>query len=141
MKLRPRFVALALALSLSLRCAGLVAGACNDRSFRLWDVHTERVRHTVSAHAHNAKVFAIRFSADGATLVTGSTDRSLKVWDLAGGACRVAKAPSGGTLRAPSACNALDVADDGSTIVSGHQVTAAPIAPISLVLIRPRPSS
>ena len=56
--------------------------------------------------------------------MTGSTDRSLKLWDLAGGACRAAKAlGSGGTLRAPSACNALDVSDDGATIVSGHQVT------------------
>jgi WD40 repeat protein len=36
---------------------------------------------------HTAPVFAVTFSKDGKTLISGSLDRSLKVWDLDQGSC------------------------------------------------------
>lgn len=46
--------------------------------------------------------------------VTGSTDRTLRFWDLSRGLC--AK-----TMRASSTCNSVDISGDGVTCISGHQ--------------------
>mmetsp|Transcript_34961 Transcript_34961/g.93552 ORF Transcript_34961/g.93552 Transcript_34961/m.93552 type:complete len:223 (-) Transcript_34961:99-767(-) len=47
-------------------------------------------------------------------MITGSTDRTLKLWDtLSGREVR--------TLRSSSTCNAVDFSGEGATVVSGHQ--------------------
>lgn len=57
-----------------------VAGACADSKVRVWDVATERVKQTFTGH--RGKVQAVKWSADGRTLVTGGADRTIMIWDV-----------------------------------------------------------
>jgi U3 small nucleolar RNA-associated protein 12 len=55
---------------------------------RLWDTSSQTCLVTLSGHA--GAVTALRFSADGALLGSGSADTTLVVWDVVGeaGLCR-----------------------------------------------------
>jgi WD40 repeat protein len=58
--------------------ARIVAG-CEDKTARVYDARTGRQLAVLEGHA--ASVTAVAFGADG-TIVTGSADKSVKVWEL-----------------------------------------------------------
>ncbi|XP_076222119.1 autophagy-related protein 16-1-like isoform X2 [Nomia melanderi] len=68
--------------------------------------------HTLTGHC--GKVMAAKFLGEPSKVVTGSYDRTLKIWDLRSKACIETKF-------AGSSCNDLVTSDgEGSTIISGH---------------------
>ncbi|CAD1469783.1 unnamed protein product, partial [Heterotrigona itama] len=68
--------------------------------------------HTLTGHC--GKVMAAKFLGEPSKVVTGSYDRTLKIWDLRSKACIETKF-------AGSSCNDLVTSDGaGSTIISGH---------------------
>jgi autophagy-related protein 16 len=70
------------------------------------------LQHTLTGHS--GKVMAAKFLGEASKVVTGSHDRTLKIWDLRSRACIETKF-------AGSSCNDLVIVDSsGSTIVSGH---------------------
>ncbi|XP_074114503.1 autophagy-related 16 isoform X5 [Cotesia typhae] len=90
----------------------LILGASNDFASRVWSVNDLRLRHTLTGHC--AKVLAAKFLGEPSKVVTGSHDRTLKIWDLRSRACIETKF-------AGSSCNDLVTSDGaGSTIISGH---------------------
>ncbi|TPX35197.1 hypothetical protein SeMB42_g07202 [Synchytrium endobioticum] len=101
----------------SVMCVGfskasdLVLGTSNDHTVKIWALNTNRLKHTLTGHI--GKVFAARF-ADSSRVVSGSHDRTIKLWDLTRGYCTK-------TIFTLSSCNDLTLMDDdGSMIVSGH---------------------
>nr|CAD7264068.1 unnamed protein product [Timema shepardi] len=70
------------------------------------------LQHTLTGHSN--KVMAAKFLGEPTKVVTGSYDRTLKIWDLRSRACI-------NTKFAGSSCNDLVTSDgSGSTIISGH---------------------
>jgi WD40 repeat protein len=57
-----------------------VASGGQDRLIRLWDVSTGR--ELVRWEGHEAAVTSLTFHPDGNTLVSGSEDGTLKLWNL-----------------------------------------------------------
>jgi WD40 repeat protein len=60
----------------------LLATGSYDRTARIWDVPTGRLRHVLRHHGY---VLAEEFSPDGRSLVTSSEDGAAYVWDVASG--------------------------------------------------------
>ncbi|HEU5227251.1 MAG TPA: protein kinase [Ktedonobacteraceae bacterium] len=60
--------------------AANIAGAIH-----VWETSTGRSLHILRAHTHNAH--SLRLSADGRWLVSGSPDRTARLWDLKVGRC------------------------------------------------------
>ncbi|XP_076283037.1 autophagy-related 16 isoform X2 [Lasioglossum baleicum] len=90
----------------------LILGASNDYASRVWTVSDLRLKHTLTGHC--GKVMAAKFLGEPSKVVTGSYDRTLKIWDLRSKACTETKF-------AGSSCNDLVTSDSaGSTIISGH---------------------
>ncbi|XP_062521321.1 autophagy-related protein 16-1-like [Corticium candelabrum] len=91
----------------------LVLGSSNDHSARVWGVTDQRCRHALTGHSN--KVMTARFlGGDAIRVVTGSHDRTLKVWDLRSKSCVK-------TIFAGSSCNDLVVSDGaGACVISGH---------------------
>ncbi|XP_065170258.1 autophagy-related protein 16-1 isoform X2 [Atheta coriaria] len=90
----------------------LLLGASNDFASRVWSVVDQRLKHTLTGHS--GKVLAAKFLGEASKVVTGSHDRTLKIWDLKSRACIETKF-------AGSSCNDLVTADSGgSSIISGH---------------------
>nr|AWV66678.1 autophagy-related protein 16 [Brachionus koreanus] len=96
----------------------LIAGTSFDFACRLWSMNDHRLRlstgdvqptHTLTGHTN--KVLSGKFLGV-MKVVTGSYDRTLKVWDLMQKACIK-------TLFAGSSCNDL-VTLDSQSIISGH---------------------
>ncbi|XP_076751805.1 autophagy-related 16 isoform X2 [Xylocopa sonorina] len=90
----------------------LILGASNDFASRVWTVNDFRLKHSLTGHCE--KVMAAKFLGEPSKVVTGSYDRTLKIWDLRSKACIETKF-------AGSSCNDLVTSDGaGSTIISGH---------------------
>ena len=58
----------------------LLAAACTDRKIRIWDVNSQILQCTLSAHSTLAQ--CLKFSPDGALLATGGLDRTLMLWSV-----------------------------------------------------------
>ncbi|XP_050087949.1 autophagy-related protein 16-1 [Anopheles aquasalis] len=87
----------------------MILAASNDSASRMWSVVDHRLRHTLTGHS--GKVLAAKFLGS-AFLVTGSHDRTLKIWDLKNRSCTETKF-------AGSSCNDL-VTTDSFSFISGH---------------------
>ena len=66
---------------------------------------------------HQHKITCVRFfgGSSDKCVISGSADRSLKIWDISRKTYRQTL-----TLRHGSSCNCVDVATDSVTAVSGH---------------------
>ncbi|XP_028274756.1 autophagy-related protein 16-1 isoform X2 [Parambassis ranga] len=83
--------------------------ASNDFASRIWTVDDSRLRHTLTGHS--GKVLSARFLLDNARIVSGSYDRTLKLWDLRSKVCMK-------TVFAGSSCN--DIVCTEQCVMSGH---------------------
>jgi WD40 repeat protein len=79
----------------------------------LWDVPTGRLLHTFTGHV--ARVVAVAFCPDGRYGLSGSLDRTLRLWDLEARTCRAIAPVDSSPL-------AIAVASDSHTTVVGDQV-------------------
>uniref|UniRef100_A0A0K8RZ25 Autophagy-related protein 16-1-like n=1 Tax=Crotalus horridus TaxID=35024 RepID=A0A0K8RZ25_CROHD len=62
--------------------------ASNDYASRIWTMDDHRLRHTLTGHS--GKVLSAKFLLDKARIVSGSHDRTLKLWDLRSKVCKEA---------------------------------------------------
>uniref|UniRef100_A0A674D3N4 ATG16 autophagy related 16-like 1 (S. cerevisiae) n=1 Tax=Salmo trutta TaxID=8032 RepID=A0A674D3N4_SALTR len=83
--------------------------ASNDFASRLWTVDDYRLRHTLTGHS--GKVLPALFLLDNTLIVSGSYDRTLKLWDLRSKFCMK-------TVFAGSSCN--DIVCTEQCVMSGH---------------------
>ncbi|KAK3604095.1 hypothetical protein CHS0354_010401, partial [Potamilus streckersoni] len=88
----------------------MLLAASNDFASRVWSLTDQRLRHTLTGHS--AKVLAAKFLGEAGKVVSGSHDRTIKIWDLLCKACVK-------TIFAGSSCNDL-VTLHGTNIISGH---------------------
>lgn len=88
----------------------LLAGA-TDKTAQIWSITSERVKHTLNGHQD--RVTACSFAYDKDRCVTGSADRTIKIWDVNKG--NIIK-----TVMCGSSCTSLKVAKDNLRIISAH---------------------
>ncbi|GAX15373.1 hypothetical protein FisN_8Lh333 [Fistulifera solaris] len=91
----------------------LVAGASTDKTCRVWNVRTQRMLHHLVGHQH--KVNCVRLNGSEKSVITASSDRSIKVWDINRTTYRQTT-----TLRHSSTTSCLDIPSDPNTLCSGH---------------------
>jgi WD40 repeat protein len=53
--------------------------------YKLWNVHLGTCLKVLEGHAN--EVWSVTWSLDGQTLVSGSTDETIKFWDVETGVC------------------------------------------------------
>nr|QCC87394.1 autophagy protein ATG16 [Bursaphelenchus xylophilus] len=87
----------------------LLLSACSDNTVYLFNTDDKRRRFAFTGHSD--KVMAARFIAQANRIVSGSSDRTLRIWDINSGACVR-------TLMPASMCS--DVATCNRGIASSH---------------------
>lgn len=88
----------------------LLTGA-TDKTAQIWSINTERVKYTLTGHQD--RVTACSFAFDKDRCVTGSADRTIKIYDVNKG--NIIK-----TIPCGSSCTSLQVAKDNMRIISAH---------------------
>jgi WD40 repeat protein len=58
-----------------------LASGSSDKTVKLWDVTSGRLRHSLDGHQDEVR--SVAFAPDGCTLVSGSADNTIKLWDIA----------------------------------------------------------
>lgn len=71
-------------LALNFNPDGTKLATSSGKNVCVWDSHTGSLLHTLTGHSKN--VFCVRFSPDGKSLVSGSGDSTIRVWDVNSGA-------------------------------------------------------
>ncbi|KAK2186741.1 hypothetical protein NP493_190g01013 [Ridgeia piscesae] len=61
----------------------IFTSASQDHTAKVWDVSRSRLLHTLTGHT--AAVFAVDMSDSGALVITGSADRSVRLWSAGSG--------------------------------------------------------
>eukprot|EP01113_Clastostelium_recurvatum_P025199 TRINITY_DN3030_c0_g1_i1.p1 TRINITY_DN3030_c0_g1~~TRINITY_DN3030_c0_g1_i1.p1 ORF type:complete len:568 (-),score=87.55 TRINITY_DN3030_c0_g1_i1:29-1732(-) len=89
----------------------MVAYSSTDGHFRLWDTRTASSTPTEPAAPHQDVVTSVIFSNNGGLLISGSDDRTVKVWD----ARNLRQATS--TIRCSSGVNRLGISHLTNTLV------------------------
>ncbi|KAJ3408075.1 hypothetical protein HDV05_005151 [Chytridiales sp. JEL 0842] len=92
----------------------LVLGTSNDNSAKIWSISTSRLRHTLTGHI--GKVYSAKFT-DSNRVISGSHDRTLKLWDLTKGYCKYCLFLRKNSVKL---LTILTIDGDGNLIVSGH---------------------
>jgi WD40 repeat protein len=88
----------------------------SDHILRLWDVTTGETLQTFEGHEH--EVTSLAFAPDGQTVLTGSWDKTLRLWDIApdsptfGETLQVFEGHTGSVM-------SVAFAPDGQTVLSG----------------------
>ncbi|XP_071509151.1 uncharacterized protein [Diadema antillarum] len=57
-----------------------LASASQDRTVKLWDLHTCSLLHTLVGHGQ--AVFCVDIDNEGTMVITGSADKSIRVWSI-----------------------------------------------------------
>jgi glucose repression regulatory protein TUP1 len=52
---------------------------------QIWDISKKRIKHLLTGH--NQEIYSLDFSRDGQFLVSGSGDKSARIWDINSGHC------------------------------------------------------
>lgn len=68
-----------------VRYGNVLVSVSQDRIAKVWDISRCLVYHTLIGH--NAAIFAVDMNEDGTLIITGSADRSIRLWELASGKC------------------------------------------------------
>lgn len=63
----------------------LVSLPMHSLTSQIWDISKKRIRHLLQGHAQ--EIYSLDFSRDGRYLVSGSGDKSARVWDIETGSC------------------------------------------------------
>jgi len=92
---------------------GVVVGAGSDKTCRVWNLRTQRMIHQLVGHGQ--KVTCVKLFGSEKGVMTGSADRSMKVWDIARQTYRQTT-----TLRHSSTANCIDIGIDSSIAASAH---------------------
>jgi WD40 repeat protein len=74
----------------------LMRGGANPNGIELRDVETGKVTQTF--RGHRALIRTAAFTPDGLTLVSGSVDRTVRIWDVKTGEARISMPPLGGSM-------------------------------------------
>ena len=90
----------------------LIAGCSSDKTCRIWKRNERLVHHLTG---HSSKVTCCRIFPDNKRVISGSADRSIRLWEIDR---RTYKQTT--TLRHGSTPYCIDLSSDASTAVSGH---------------------
>jgi WD40 repeat protein len=109
-----------------------VLSGSNDHSMKLWDAASGNLVREFKAYkekdfekGHRDGVFCVAFSPDGKTIASGSSDRSIKLWNVADGTVarelinpKLKAAPGAGPQSHPGWVYGLRFTADGKRLIS-----------------------
>ena len=90
----------------------IVCGCGTDKTCRVWQIQTKRMIHQLAGHSQ--KITCVRLFSSSKSVITGSADRSIRIWDISRHIYTQTK-----TFRHSSSSNCIDISGE-TNIVSGH---------------------
>ena len=80
-----------------------------NHDYQIWDIAKKHIRNVF--YGHQQEVYSLDFSLDGRLIVSGSGDKTVRIWDMIEGTSK------------------LLTFDDGNSLINDHGVTSVAISP------------
>mmetsp|Transcript_31141 Transcript_31141/g.65685 ORF Transcript_31141/g.65685 Transcript_31141/m.65685 type:complete len:570 (+) Transcript_31141:91-1800(+) len=91
----------------------IVCGCGADKTCRVWNLQSRRMIHQLAGHSQ--KITCVRLLPGEKSVITGSADRSIRIWDISRHVYTQTT-----TFRHSSTSNCCDVPYETQSVVSGH---------------------
>ena len=88
---------------------------------QVWEIANKRLRHVFEGH--DQEIYSLDFSNDGRYIVSGSGDKTMRIWDLSDASSRMItiETPAGSPVNQnqEAGVTSVSISPDGSTVAAG----------------------
>lgn len=91
----------------------------------MWDIAKRRIRHIFDGHQQ--EIYSLDFSRDGRHIVSGSGDKTMRIWNIQDNSCRTITISDTDSLNNDSGVTSVAISPDGTLVVAGSLDTVVRI--------------
>ena len=89
---------------------------------QVWEIAKKRLRHVFEGHEQ--EIYSLDFSNDGRYIVSGSGDKTMRIWDLSDASCRmitIETPTTGSAVNQPqdAGVTSVSISPDGTMVAAG----------------------
>jgi general transcriptional corepressor TUP1 len=84
---------------------------------QIWDIQKKSIRNVFDGHQQ--EIYSLDFSQDGRLIVSGSGDKTARIWSMQGGACTVLTINDPDALNNDAGVTSVAISPDGRYVAAG----------------------
>ena len=84
---------------------------------QIWDIAKKRIRHIFDGHQQ--EIYSLDFSRDGRLIVSGSGDKTTRIWDMYDKSCKVLTISDADSLNNDAGVTSVTISPDATLVAAG----------------------
>lgn len=92
---------------------------------QIWDIQKKRIRTVYDGHQQ--EIYSLDFSLDGRLIVSGSGDKTARIWDMSDGSCSVLTISDPDSLNNDAGVTSVAISPNGTLVAAGSLDTVVRI--------------
>jgi glucose repression regulatory protein TUP1 len=101
----------------------------NSRFGQIWDIKNKRIRNIFDGHQQ--EIYSLDFSVDGRLIVSGSGDKTARIWDMDNGTSKVLTINDPDSLNNDAGVTSVAISPNGQLVAAGSLDTVVRIWDVS----------
>lgn len=100
-------------------------GSCTDRDLQIWDIAKKHIRNVFDGHQQ--EIYSLDFSLDGRLIVSGSGDKTARIWDMVDGTSKVLMINDADPVNNDAGVTSVAISPNGQLVAAGSLDTVVRI--------------
>ncbi|KAH0826662.1 WD40-repeat-containing domain protein [Lanmaoa asiatica] len=109
----------------SVLTVNTLATGAEDKQIRIWDIAKKRIRNVFDGHQQ--EIYSLDFSLDGRLIVSGSGDKTARIWDMVDGSSKVLTINDPDSLNNDAGVTSVAISPNGQLVAAGSLDTVVRI--------------
>lgn len=100
-------------------------GSCTNYALQIWDIAKKRIRNVFDGHQQ--EIYSLDFSLDGRLIVSGSGDKTARIWDMVDGSSKVLTINDADPVNNDAGVTSVAISPNGQLVAAGSLDTVVRI--------------